>query len=441
MAGKHSINRVKFTKGRVDAVSCPPDKAEFWLWDSETPGLALRARGDQVRYVFQRKLAGRMVRIILGAREAWPLETVWAGKGDNRTEIQRGARQEARRLSGLIDRGIDPRLEKTAQAKATAEQRQHRDLAAVTLGEAWDHYVGERSPGWSKGHADTHHQAMMPPGLPHKKGARTVGGALHGLRGERLEALTPQTIAAWLEAETARRPTTAALAYRLLRTFLGWASERPEYQGIIEPAALLTSDVKRLVPRQKPKNDVLQREQLPAWFASVKALPPIKAAYLQALLLTGARPGELIELQWADLDFQWLTLTIRDKAAGTRTIPLPPYTAALLEALPRLTLPDGRPNPWVFTSVHSSSGRISEANHAHSQAVADAGLPHITLHGLRRSFGTLSEWCEVPVGVVAQVMGHKPSAIAEKHYRRRPLDLLRQWHTKIEAWILREAGQ
>ena len=43
-------------------------------------------------------------------------------------------------------------------------------------------------------------------------------------------------------------------------------------------------------------------------------------------------------------------------------------------------------------------------------------------------------------GVVAQVMGHKPSAIAEKHYRRRPIDLLRQWHTKIEKFILDEAG-
>jgi hypothetical protein len=37
-------------------------------------------------------------------------------------------------------------------------------------------------------------------------------------------------------------------------------------------------------------------------------------------------------------------------------------------------------------------------------------------------------------------MGHKPSATAEKHYRVRPLDLLRMWHTKIECWILNEAG-
>jgi hypothetical protein len=40
---------------------------------------------------------------------------------------------------------------------------------------------------------------------------------------------------------------------------------------------------------------------------------------------------------------------------------------------------------------------------------------------------------------VAQIMGHKPSAIAEKHYRRRPLDLLRMWHTRIEVWILEQA--
>jgi len=40
------------------------------------------------------------------------------------------------------------------------------------------------------------------------------------------------------------------------------------------------------------------------------------------------------------------------------------------------------------------------------------------------------------MGIVAQIQGHKPSAIAEKHYRRRPLDLLRKWHDQIEAWIL-----
>jgi hypothetical protein len=40
------------------------------------------------------------------------------------------------------------------------------------------------------------------------------------------------------------------------------------------------------------------------------------------------------------------------------------------------------------------------------------------------------------VGESAQNQGPKPSAIAEEHYRRRPLDMLRLWHDKIDAWML-----
>ena len=46
----------------------------------------------------------------------------------------------------------------------------------------------------------------------------------------------------------------------------------------------------------------------------------------------------------------------------------------------------------------------------------------------------------MPRGIVAQLMGHKPSATAEKHYIDRPLELLAVWHAKYEAWILEQAG-
>jgi len=126
-------------------------------------------------------------------------------------------------------------------------------------------------------------------------------------------------------------------------------------------------------------------------------------------------------------------MTIKDKVDGERTIPLTPYVASLLAALPRR-------NEWVFSSVTAASGRLQEPRIQHNKALTAAGLPALSIHGLRRSFGTLAEWVECPAGVSAQIMGHKPSATAEKHYRVRPLDLLRMWHTKIEAWILTEAG-
>jgi integrase len=211
------------------------------------------------------------------------------------------------------------------------------------------------------------------------------------------------------------------------------------------------------LPKPAAKRDTLDREQLRPWFAEVRKLSPTVAAFLQTALLTGARREELLSLRWEDVDFRWNSLCISDKVEGQRTIPLTPYVAALLRDLkarnetpPKRPVklrgrageptPKWKPSPWVFASSTAASGHLKEPRAAHVRALTAAGLPHLSIHGLRRSFGTLAEWCEVPVGIVAQIQGHKPSAIAEKHYRVRPLDLLRSWHERIEAWILAEAG-
>ena len=232
----------------------------------------------------------------------------------------------------------------------------------------------------------------------------------------------------------ARGQTQAALVFRLVRAFLRWCSEQERFAGIVHAQACHTREVRDEVQAVKPKARALQREQLPMWFDAVRKIGnPVTAAYLQASLLTGARREELLGLKWADVDFQWRSLTIRDKVEGERIIPLTPFVGALLAQLPRR-------NEWVFSSPTAASGRLQEPLKPLSTAMQTAGLPALSIHDLRRSFGSLTEWTETPAGIVAQIMGHKPSATAEKHYRVRPLDLLRQWHTKIEGWILEQAG-
>jgi integrase len=136
-------------------------------------------------------------------------------------------------------------------------------------------------------------------------------------------------------------------------------------------------------------------------------------------------------MQWEDLNTKWKGLTIRDKVEGERTVPLTPYVAHLLAALPRR-------NQWVFSGARADV--VAAPNELHARACGVAGIEGLSLHGLRRSFKSLTEWLEIPAGVVAQLMGHKPSATAERHYTVRPLDLLRVHHERIEAWILKEAG-
>lgn len=263
---------------------------------------------------------------------------------------------------------------------------------------------------------------------------------------------------AWLKAEVAKRPTHAALAFRLLRGFLNWCAERPEYADQVQSSACAARAVREELPKRAAKDDCLQREQLKAWFEKVRAIRnPVISTYLQTALLAGPRQEELAALSWADVGFNWNTLTLRDKVEGERTIPLTPHVALLLRALKaRNETPppapkkmtrkalqaraEWKPSKWVFASRTAKSGRLLEPRIQHKKACDEAGIEGLTIHGLRRSFGTLAEWVECPVGVVARIQGHKPSATAEKHYRSRPIGLLRRWHTTIEGWILAEAG-
>ena len=46
----------------------------------------------------------------------------------------------------------------------------------------------------------------------------------------------------------------------------------------------------------------------------------------------------------------------------------------------------------------------------------------------------------MPEPISSQIQGHKPTTVREKHYKRRPLSLLRVWQTKFEEFVLTEAG-
>jgi len=339
-------------------------------------------------------------------------------------------------LQTLIDQGTDPRQEKADKAAAQEAKRQEVQRAKVTVGQAWSEYIEARKHKWSARHLRDHEALAHAGGDDWKRGSgKTEAGPLHALMPLKLSALTGERIKVWLRVESAQRPTRAALSFRLLRAFCNWLEGQKQYKGLAPEGALSGSEVRDEVPTVEAKEgDCLQREQLPLWFEGVRKMSnPVASVYLQALLLTGARRSEMLDLRWQDVDFRWQTMTIRDKVEGERVIPLTPYLAHLLDCLPRR-------NVWVFSSDTAEDGRMNDPNRAHSRMVSAAGLPHLTLHGLRRSFGTLAEWVEMPTGVVAQIQGHKPSAIAEKHYRRRPVDLLRMWHSKLEAWILEQAG-
>ena len=438
MTAASHISKVKdvknnFTAEVIATYQCKAGKSQTIYWDAKTTGLGLRVTSTGAKsYIFETSLNSKTIRMTIGDVSNYSIAK---------------ARDEAISLKAMTNKGIDPRQVKADQiANDEAKVQAKKDKEAIkliqdrhdtlTLGMVWPLYIEARRKRWSEWSIRDHENIARVGGEKKVRGkGLTQDAPLAALLHIRLSDLTGIRIAEWLAKEAETRATRAALAFRLLSGFINWCDSQAEYSGLVPNGACKAQQVRDEMPSSNAKEgDCLQREQLGLWFKSVNSLSNhVQSNYLQALLLTGARRRELAELKWVDVDFQWLSMTIRDKVEGERTIPLTPYVAHLLATLPRR-------NEWVFSSPTSSNGHIEEPRQSHKRALVAAGLPDLSIHGLRRSFGSLAEWTETPAGVVAQIMGQKPSAIAEKHYRRRPLDLLRMWHVKIEVWILEQAN-
>lgn len=408
------------------------------------PGLGLRVTPNGAKaYIFQGKLKGQVIRITIGLPSVWDIAAAQKEAARLRVIINNGQDPRQVKLDGLASQQAERDRKTTVEIAAKAEQalqEQRRGIARaqqeLLARYAWDEYMKAPHAKWGAQHRADHLIASSAGGAKPKIGKKeTKAAPLADLLNKPLFAITAEVVREWLISECATRPTFAHNSFRKFRTFIKWCTKQPEFRDVTHSDCCLHDEVKDIVPANRTKEgDSLQREQLAAWFEAVRKLSnPVISAYLQGLLITGARREELAGLCWDHVDFQWRSLTIHDKVEGQRIIPLSPYLSSILAGLPRR-------NKWVFSSPSAANGRLTEPRIAHTKALNAAGLPHVSLHGLRRSFGTLCEWVEMPSGISAQIMGHKPSALAEKHYRRRPIDLLRKWHDQVETWILQQAA-
>jgi len=417
-------NAVNLTTGAIERLTCPADKQQVFLRDIKAPGLRVRCTAAGAKsYVFERKLNRQTIRKTIGAVADWSIED---------------ARAEARSLAVQVDNGQNPIELERQQAHDKAAQKALDAAKGATVGEAWADYLEERQPHWGARHYADHVKLSRAGGQFMNRGTRgrgqTIAGPLYSFMALELRELTADSIEAWAATESKVRPTQARLGLRCLKAFMNWCQVHRTYSHAaptFNPAK--SKKAREALGQPKEKRDSMRREQLPLWFSAVQGVSNYTAAaYLQALLLVGCRPGELRALKWTDINLQWRSITIRDKVEGTREVPLTPYVAHLIASLPRR-------NEWVFASHRTDEGPIHSPNSIHSQACQVAGLQGLSLHGLRRSFASLTEWLEIPAGIVAQIQGHKPSATAEKHYKIRPLDMLRVHHERIESWVLEQA--
>lgn len=192
---------------------------------------------------------------------------------------------------------------------------------------------------------------------------------------------------------------------------------------------LVSTNVVRKAVRPKPpkyRAAVWDGAQTQAFVQGTRA-HPWHALYVLAIL-TGMRRGELLGLQWADVDWDQGRVTIRRSVtmasrdviistpkseAGHRTIYLPEDALILLrqtqaaQAQQRAKAKSRwKAEGWVFTRPHGGHLKPVSVSQEFGKLTESLDLPRIRLHDLRHTNASLSIRQGVALKVVSARLGH-----------------------------------
>jgi integrase len=127
---------------------------------------------------------------------------------------------------------------------------------------------------------------------------------------------------------------------------------------------------------------------------------PYLRAYFRFVLATGCRRGEALAIKWSDIEDN--VVTFRDtKGGGDHTVPLSAYAVQLLKGLPRLVN-----NPHVFVSRQHGKP-LTEPSKTWQKIREAAGLNHLRIHDLRRTFGSWLGDAGFTSKQIGTALGHK----------------------------------
>ena len=129
---------------------------------------------------------------------------------------------------------------------------------------------------------------------------------------------------------------------------------------------------------------------------------------LVALLDTACRPGEILSLQWRDVNMERRELTVQAAKSKTRTGRIIPISSRLMGVLEMRRLdPVGRPHvseSYVFGDAIGQ--RTKSVRNAWNRAREKAGLGDLQLRDLRHEAGSRFAEAGMPINYVSGMLGH-----------------------------------
>ncbi len=427
------MQRVKLTAERIRKFECPPDKQQAFLWDTESR-LAVRATAGAKSYIYQGKLKGQTIRWTIGDVSDWLLES--------RDPTNPGAREEARRLQTLIDKGIDPRELRREQEAARADRKAAEAAARVeteerkkyTLQALCEAYVGTLEAAGKSGASDARslfkcHVYTVP---------EIAGKPASEVEDEEIAEIISRVFEAGKERAAGKLRSYLRRAYQIAIT----SRLDPKQPSSLKAFRLRVNPVAAIptIPG-KARTRTLSEKELKAY---VEALGDdiIDTALRVALLAGGQRMKQLLRAGPADWNGEHLRLFDpkgRRLTPREHLIPLGPKAAAMVSDLAEKA--QGRGSQYLF----SSFGRVPLSAFTVSKRVNEIRTAMkcepFDLRDIRRTCETmLVGKAGISRDVRAQLLSHGISGVQAVHYDRHDYiaekaAALKKWEKKLDEIV------
>jgi integrase len=417
---------LKLTEAAIEAIRAPIDKAQAYYFDTEASGFALVVgRTGAKTFVVRARIAGRQVKVTIGAPSPGPWNVV-------------RARKRARELLVDMANGINPNVQRAGAEPAEGlTLREARDLHLAEMRDKNRREVSIRTLDYDVGR-------LLVAELDQPLANLTVEAVqLIKERGRKYRTQTNRLLAhlsaIWNTARRLRRSTFTA--------------ENPiGRHGIAKYA---------LAGEHEPERPRIKDADLPEWFRRVGMLSSAIRRDLQMLtLFTGLRDANATTLRWEIIDWHRHGFVIPMSKTTPFTIPFGPTVRDILEARQRenpFVLAERGDAGFVFPTLDTNEEvvAIAETKERRHDKIAPPWLKHgpapqpykLTgkrvlflpgLHTLRRTFLSVADDLGVPRHVQMLLSNHSfGGRDVHEHYLRAEWSRLVEWVEKIDhaLWV------
>ena len=198
----------------------------------------------------------------------------------------------------------------------------------------------------------------------------------------------------------------------------------------------------RRVPGPPSRVEAFTREEQRRLEVAIAVSEDRRLFGIRLCLYTGLRIGELLGLEWQDVDMEkgilhiqktvyreknaegeWQLFVDRPKtAASERMVPLPGYLAEDLRIY-RI----GARSEFVIENKKAERMSIRSYQYLFERLTEKAGVRKLNFHALRHTFATRALECGMDIKTLSELMGHKNATITLNRYAHSMMD------TKIAA--------